>query len=155
MRTWDFVRTPFGRGWAAVEDGELVEFRFRAPARPEGRRDPASVAPFRRRLERYFKSGRGTPGPFRLPGGSGFARAVYREVSRIPRGRVRTYGDIARAVGNPGAARAVGQLMARNPVCLAVPCHRVVGSGGRLGGFTGGLDRKRRLLALEGVPGYA
>lgn len=74
---------------------------------------------------------------------------VWREVERIPYGRTRTYGEIARAVGRPGAARAVGQANHLNPLPLVVPCHRVVASGGGLGGYGGGLDLKRKLLDME------
>ncbi|RKY13056.1 MAG: hypothetical protein DRP63_10040, partial [Planctomycetota bacterium] len=66
-------------------------------------------------------------------------------------GKVTTYGDLARAVGNPKAARAVGQALAHNPIILLIPCHRVVASDGSLGGFTAGVDMKRRLLEAEGV----
>ena len=79
-----------------------------------------------------------------------FHAKVLRAAGRIPRGRTVTYGELAAAVGRPRGARAVGQAMARNPVPLVVPCHRVVGSGG-LGGYGGGLALKRRLLALEGA----
>ena len=81
---------------------------------------------------------------------SPFVRDVLTACSRIPKGRVRTYGELARVVGKPGAARAVGQVMARNPVPLLIPCHRVVRSGGCLGGFGGGRRWKEYLLAREG-----
>ena len=80
-----------------------------------------------------------------------FQQAVLRADARIPRGQVRTYGEIAAQVGKPGAARAVGNALANNPFPLVVPCHRVVLAGGRLGGFGGGAALKRALLALEGV----
>lgn len=89
--------------------------------------------------------------PLDLAGRSPFARRVLEETARIPYGEVRSYGQLAAGAGRPGAARAVGQVMAKNPVCLAVPCHRVVGSDGRLTGFGGGLELKRRLLELEGA----
>jgi methylated-DNA-[protein]-cysteine S-methyltransferase len=79
---------------------------------------------------------------------------VYSAVARIPYGQVRTYGEIADAAGRPGAARAVGRLMAGNPMCLAIPCHRVVAVGGKLGGFGGHPERKRHLLRLEGRTDY-
>jgi methylated-DNA-[protein]-cysteine S-methyltransferase len=79
-----------------------------------------------------------------------FQRTVARALQRVPFGETVTYGELARRAGRPGAARAVGQAMARNPVPLLVPCHRVVSARG-LGGFGGGLALKRRLLALEGV----
>ncbi len=71
--------------------------------------------------------------------------------ARVPRGRVTTYGRIAAALGKPGASRAVGQALHRNPYAPDVPCHRVVGSDGRLTGFAGGVAKKRRLLESEGV----
>ncbi|HEX8345977.1 MAG TPA: methylated-DNA--[protein]-cysteine S-methyltransferase [Actinoplanes sp.] len=87
--------------------------------------------------------------PVTMVRGSEFERAVWAELSRIPYGTMRTYGEIAAALGDPGAARAVGTACNRNPVPVIVPCHRVVGAGGKLVGFGGGLDRKRRLLELE------
>ncbi len=70
---------------------------------------------------------------------------------KIPYGQVRTYGWLAEAAGRPGAARAAGQAVARNPFPIIIPCHRVIAADGRLGGFGGGLEMKRKLLELEGV----
>lgn len=81
----------------------------------------------------------------------GFSAGVWRAIRRIPRGEVRSYGRIARGMRRPQAARAVGQACGRNPVPLVVPCHRVVAANGSLGGFSAGLDIKRKLLALEGA----
>jgi methylated-DNA-[protein]-cysteine S-methyltransferase len=72
-------------------------------------------------------------------------------VRRIPAGRTRAYGEIAAALGRPSAARAVGLANGQNPICLVIPCHRVIGSGGALTGYAGGLHRKRWLLAHEGA----
>lgn len=83
--------------------------------------------------------------------GSAFQQRVWAELARIPAGETRSYADIARAVGQPGAVRAVGTANGSNPVAVLVPCHRVVRSDGSLGGYAGGLDRKRQLLAAEGV----
>ena len=82
-----------------------------------------------------------------------FQRKVYEALLKIPRGQVRTYGEIARAIGRPRAARAVGQALKHNRWAPAIPCHRVVAIGGRLGGYSarGGLARKRRLLEREGT----
>ncbi|CAL9554255.1 Methylated-DNA--protein-cysteine methyltransferase [Streptomyces sp. enrichment culture] len=83
---------------------------------------------------------------------SGFSREVLRELARgVPYGSVVGYGDLARRVGRPDASQAVGVAMGSNPLPVVVPCHRVVGSDGGIGGFGGGLETKRRLLALEGV----
>ena len=81
--------------------------------------------------------------------GSRVERRVWRAIARIPRGGTRTYGELARSVGRPGAARAVGSACGRNPVALAVPCHRVVRADGGEGGYRWGLARKRTLLACE------
>ena len=81
-----------------------------------------------------------------------FRRRVYETLRRMaPPGVTTTYGELAAAVGRPGAARAVGTAMARNPVPIVVPCHRVLASGGGLGGYGGGLDLKRFLLDIEGA----
>ena len=86
-----------------------------------------------------------------------FERAVYEATRRIPRGRTRSYGEIAADVGDPGAARAVGQALGRNPFPIVVPCHRVLAADGRPGGFSapGGVATKLRMLAIEGAPGNA
>jgi methylated-DNA-[protein]-cysteine S-methyltransferase len=86
-----------------------------------------------------------------LGGVGGFARRVLMADHAIPRGRVMTYGGLAEKLGISGGARAVGNVMAGNPFPLIIPCHRVVGSGGDLHGFGGGLPMKRALLAMEGV----
>lgn len=83
--------------------------------------------------------------------GTAFQEAVWRELRKIPLGETRSYADIARAVGQPGAMRAVGTANGSNPVAVLVPCHRVIRSDGSLGGYAGGLDRKRKLLAAEGA----
>ena len=81
--------------------------------------------------------------------GSDFQRRVWRALSNVPYGETASYGEIARAVGNPAAARAVGAATGRNPLSLVVPCHRIVGAGGALTGYGGGLERKAWLLQLE------
>jgi O-6-methylguanine DNA methyltransferase len=88
--------------------------------------------------------------PLDLSSGSPFQRRVWRALLRIPYGRVRSYRWVAERVGGGRYARAVGLALGANPVPIAVPCHRIVASHGGLGGFTGGLRTKRRLLALEG-----
>jgi methylated-DNA-[protein]-cysteine S-methyltransferase len=82
-----------------------------------------------------------------------FQRRVVTKCRRIGRGTTRSYGELAAAIGSPGAARAVGSVMANNRFPIIIPCHRVVGSGGSIGGFSApdGLDMKRRMLALEGL----
>ncbi len=83
-------------------------------------------------------------------------RAVYAATRTIPPGATATYGELARAIGRPDAARDVGAALARNPFPIVVPCHRVLGANGKLTGFSapGGLETKRRILELEGAPGF-
>jgi O-6-methylguanine DNA methyltransferase len=104
------------------------------------------------RLRRYA---RGEPVAFSdaldFSAATPFQRAVWQATQEIPYGQTRSYGWLAARVGRPRAARAVGQAMAANPWPIIVPCHRVVSSNGRLGGYGGGLDMKERLLVLEGA----
>lgn len=83
--------------------------------------------------------------------GTDFQRAVWAELALIPFGATRTYGDIAAILAKPTASRAVGAAVGRNPISIIIPCHRIIGAGGALTGFAGGIEVKRRLLALEGM----
>jgi methylated-DNA-[protein]-cysteine S-methyltransferase len=91
--------------------------------------------------------------PIDLEGAAPFARQVYEAARRIPPGQTTTYGELAKAVGHRGAARAVGHALARNPIALIIPCHRVLAAGSKPGGFSahGGLATKARMLAIEGL----
>jgi len=105
--------------------------------------------PFTEQLSAYFA---GELREFSLPialEGSGFQRRVWKALCEIPYGETRSYGEIARAVGNPRAARAVGTANRCNPVAIIIPCHRVIGSSGKLVGYGGGLWRKEALLEAE------
>lgn len=86
------------------------------------------------------------------PEGTDFQKKVWSELRNIPYGKCITYGEQARRIGRPRAVRAVGGANGRNPIGIIIPCHRVIGSNGLLTGFSGGLDIKKKLLALEGLP---
>jgi O-6-methylguanine DNA methyltransferase len=90
--------------------------------------------------------------PLDLTAGTGFQRRVWEELQHIPRGETRSYGEVATAIGLRNTARAVGQACGANPIPLLIPCHRVLAANHRIGGFSGGLDWKRRLLAREQIP---
>ncbi|MEA2439089.1 MAG: methylated-DNA-[protein]-cysteine S-methyltransferase [Thermoleophilaceae bacterium] len=111
---------------------------------------PARLDSARRQLEDYFSGRRRS---FELPIDWGlvgdFGRRVLGQTARIPYGSVATYGDVAREIGSPRAARATGNALGANPMPIVVPCHRVVASGGKVGGYTGGIERKQVLLTLE------
>jgi AraC family transcriptional regulator, regulatory protein of adaptative response / methylated-DNA-[protein]-cysteine methyltransferase len=89
--------------------------------------------------------------PLDLQNGSVFQRLVWLALQQIPRGETRSYAQVAAMIGKPKATRAVGSACGANPVPLLIPCHRVLAAGGKLGGFSGGLDWKKRLLGIEGV----
>ena len=104
------------------------------------------------KLQRYFEGEVVTfDEPLDPTLGTDFQRRVWSLTRAIPRGETRTYGKLAREAGSPNAARAVGQSMARNPWPVIVPCHRVVGHDGRLTGFGGGVEMKRKMLVMEGA----
>ena len=113
---------------------------------------PALMAECLRQLTEYFK---GRRQKFSIPlvlEGTDFQKAVWRQLQKIPFGQTASYGDIARAVGSPRAFRAVGNANNKNPIPLIIPCHRVIGSDGKLVGFGGGIWRKEWLLEHEQSP---
>lgn len=141
------VQTEIVRLAVAVEDEIVTRIQLNGKTK----RQPSTR--FERLVARELKeygTGQRTRFTFAFrPGGTEFQRAVWRSLCRIPYGATRTYGDIARIVGNPQAARAVGMANHHNPIAIVIPCHRVVAAGGKLGGYGGGLNLKRRLLSLE------
>jgi O-6-methylguanine DNA methyltransferase len=130
--------------------GEL-EARWDRPLR----RDDSGLASIRREMEEYFRGERKIfTARVDFIEGTTFQRRVWRALRTIPYGEVRSYAWVAQEVGKPGGARAVGAANGRNPVAVVVPCHRVVNADGGLGGYSGGLEVKRKLLALEGAGGF-
>jgi O-6-methylguanine DNA methyltransferase len=144
-----------GRGISATAPGadeaafaERFQGRFRRPLRPADRPPGRLVAQVQRLLE---PGRRGAPPRYDLRGTSEFERAVLAKAQEIPRGQVRPYAWVAGELGQPAAVRAVGAALGRNPVPVLIPCHRVVGSNGRLTGYAWGVPYKRALLAAEGA----
>jgi len=164
---WHIWAASNARGLARVR----IEFEPRAPRQDhpqaalergihlllDGRPLEVDVQPggqlldgFFEELERYFAGDlRDFRTPVDLSIGTAFQKRVWAELQRIPHGESISYGELARRIGKPGAARAVGGANGRNPVPIIVPCHRVIAGDGGLGGFTGGLAIKRYLLELE------
>ena len=121
-----------------------------------GLMEPASRPPQTRfegrvaeQLLEYFSGSRATFAIRLAPRGTAFQQAVWKQLREIPYGETRTYGQVAVAVANPAAARAVGMANHRNPIPIVIPCHRVIAAGGRLGGYGGGRELKQKLLQLE------
>ncbi|WP_336029254.1 methylated-DNA--[protein]-cysteine S-methyltransferase [Geodermatophilus sp. FMUSA9-8] len=151
MRAHAVLPSPVGPLTVVADDGALVRL-YLSPPGPEadlGVRDDAALAAVAGQLGEYLAGAREAFDLPLRPLGSGFELAVWDELTRIPYGRTTTYGAVARAVGLPGGAQAVGLACGRNPLAVVVPCHRVVGADGGLVGFGGGLARKRFLLDLE------
>ena len=141
--------TPLGPLRAVATGRGLVSLRFDAGPPPEALRDDGAFSDLRAWLGAYFAGGRDPyPGPL-AAAATPFQRAVWDRLMTIPHGETRSYGHLARAVGQPMGAQAVGAANGQNPLALVVPCHRVVGADGSLTGYAGGLRRKRALLELE------
>ncbi|HEX4734275.1 MAG TPA: methylated-DNA--[protein]-cysteine S-methyltransferase [Thermoleophilaceae bacterium] len=131
-------------------DGVLEELARRVS--PRVVESPAALDEVRRELDEYFdgkRTGFDIPIDWRLH--DGFGRRVLKATSRIPFGKVLSYAEVAAKAGSPRGYRAAGNALGSNRIPIVVPCHRVVASGGKIGGYTGGLERKEYLLHLEGV----
>ncbi|GAA4564278.1 methylated-DNA--[protein]-cysteine S-methyltransferase [Planotetraspora kaengkrachanensis] len=153
-RTHTVIASPVGDLLAVAEGGTLCGLYFeghlRGPGPGEwGARDDADFTEVRRQLGEYFAGPRTRFDLPLAPRGNEFQQRVWRLLTEIPFGETRTYGDLARHLGDASLAQAVGSANARNPISVIVPCHRVVGADGGLTGYAGGLDRKRFLLDLE------
>lgn len=156
------IDSPIGKIWTAAsstglirlnlpcgEDRFLQELDRQIDTEPEYR--PGKLDELSGWLEKYFK---GKPISYDESfdiRGTEFQKRVWREIYKIPYGRLTSYGLIAKDMGKPGASRAVGNAVGQNPLAIVIPCHRVVWNNGGIGGFGGGLDRKRFLLNLERV----
>jgi methylated-DNA-[protein]-cysteine S-methyltransferase len=148
------VDSPYGPLTLVATDGVLsglymVQQRHRPAQETFGDPDPGPFGETIRQLDAYFAR---ELAEFDLPmrlEGTPFQQGVWEQLRQIPYGETRTYGELAQALGNRGASRAVGLANGKNPIGIIVPCHRVIGSRGGLVGYGGGLDRKQRLLAHE------
>ena len=144
--------TDAGLGWVGLPRAGGRGFAgWLARNAPAARRE-AAFAPNRDAIRQLLEYLDGKRTAFELAldlRGTGFQRAVWDALLRIPYGETRSYGELARAIGKPSAVRAVGLANGANPVALVVPCHRVIGAHGGLTGYGGGLELKRRLLAME------
>src|SRR5262245_39856332 len=137
-----------GRGLAAVLWATDRPHRVRLTIDAEDARHPV-LAEAERQLAEYF-TGRRTTFSLKLDfAGTPFQQKVWNALLTIPFGETRSYAQIAKQIGSPAATRAVGAANGRNPIAIVAPCHRVIGSGGKLTGFAGGLEAKAYLLALE------
>ncbi|MCW8377531.1 methylated-DNA--[protein]-cysteine S-methyltransferase [Streptomyces justiciae] len=154
MKQHTVIDSPYGPLTLVATDGILsnlymTDQRHRPAQETFGARDDRPFGEAIDQLEAYFAA---ELKEFTLElhlHGTPFQRSVWEQLLRIPYGETRSYGELAAALGNPGASRAVGLANGKNPISIIVPCHRVVGSNGSLTGYGGGLERKQRLLDFE------
>ena len=157
MNAFSYFESPIGR-LLLTSDGATLTGLYMEPSRKaqctDGWIEDVTVAPLSatvRQLSEYFE---GTRREFDLPlrlQGTTFQTRVWRELTEIPYGETWSYGQLARRIDKPSASRAVGLANGRNPISILVPCHRVIGADGSLTGYGGGIERKRWLLAHEGL----
>jgi methylated-DNA-[protein]-cysteine S-methyltransferase len=158
MTCFTYIDSPIGRLLLATDGEALTGLYMDTPSHPprglDGWTPDPAAGPLPqavRQLGEYFT---GSRREFDLPlrmQGTEFQQRAWRSLMQIPYGKTRSYGEQAKSIGNPNASRAVGLANGRNPIAIVVPCHRVIGADGSLTGFGGGLERKRWLLAHEGL----
>lgn len=159
---YDQLDSPIGRLYVVASEDGLFQVQFggtdedvSAWVQARGLRpvhDTGELRPYVSQLRQYFAGERNWfDVPVDLSSATPFARRVLEATARIPFGRLASYRDLANDIGQPGATRAVGNALGSNPVPIVVPCHRVIRSDGSIGGYTGGLAIKWRLLEIEGV----
>lgn len=158
MIRYTMFDTQLGAVYATLEGDALTGIYFdggrHAPAiQSHWRKDPGFVIfrQLKNQLEEYLDGERKTFDLPLAPHGTPFQVRVWKEIALIPFGRTIAYAELASRSGSADAVRAAGAATGRNPLSIVVPCHRVVGSGGSLTGYAGGLERKRRLLEIEGA----
>lgn len=152
MEPWTYheLNTPIGRIQMTIQQGDLVKIVLGKNTRKylNASPPPKDIENLSSQIAEYLSGKRDHFDTSLWPSGTEFEKAVWKETSKIPYGKVKTYSEIAKAVGKPAATRAVGNALGRNPLPLLIPCHRVVSKMG-LGGYSCGLNIKKKLLMLE------
>ena len=148
------ISSPLGNIFLSTQDDSISELRFTTE---EVSKEPLNslLSEAKKQLDDYFS---GTRKTFNLPvvlSGTPFQYQVWEAVNKIPFGQTTSYLKLSQALGNPAAIRAVGTAIGANPILVIIPCHRIIGTNGQLTGYAGGLDRKEKLLELEGRPRQA
>ena len=144
-----FYETPVGKLCIGEENGVIVRTTWSKIPTEYILEETELILQCKMQLDEYFRGERKTFDLPLAPKGTDFQKKVWNALKEIPYGETRTYGEIAAAVGNPKAARAVGMANNKNPIGIIIPCHRVVGANGKLVGYAGGMDKKEWLLQLE------
>ncbi len=159
MKVFDYYDSPLGRMMLVANEAGLAGVHFLGQKHVRSAKGLArsgshqALKAAKRQLHEYFSGKRRRFDLPLAPEGSEFQRAVWKAIAGVPFGETISYAELARRAGCPGAARAAGAATGRNPIGIIVPCHRIVGSDGTLTGYAGGLEKKKRLLALEAGAG--
>lgn len=151
MKNIYFYQTEIGRIGIAEDGTSITDLFFNEKVLPSDIKEKETdlLKQAAQQLQDYLS---GKRKEFELPlapMGTGFQQKVWKALEEIPFGETRSYGDIAKSIGQPTAARAVGMANNKNPILIFIPCHRVIGAGGSLVGYAGGLEVKKHLLAIE------
>lgn len=150
------IESIIGNLYAVVSDEGLMQLQFSRPkafalAPPANKAQKKIFEDTKKQLQEYFQ---GERKKFDLPlvlEGSEFQKKVWSELSKIPFAKTISYKELAERIGNPKASRAVGGANGKNPICIIIPCHRVIAANKTIGGYSGGLPIKRKLLSIEGL----
>lgn len=156
MTLYDTFSSPFGDIIISTNGTHITNFRFVGqryfqdiPSEWVKNTEHSLLLTAKKQLQEYFAQERKAFDLPLLAEGTSFQEKVWQEVAKIPYGLLTTYRTIAEKIGNPKAVRAVGTAIGKNPICIVVPCHRVVSTQGAMAGYAGGIERKEKLLNLE------
>ncbi len=150
MKTTYYYNSPIGTIKFICDNEFLLEMKFVDDTGKKSTNYPQIVSTCKEQLDKYFEGKlKVFTIPLKLESGTKFQREVWKALQSIPYGETRSYKDIAIQIGNPKAVRAVGGANNKNPIGIIIPCHRVIGSSGKLVGYASGLDKKEMLLKLE------
>lgn len=144
-----YIKTPVGFLFVKEDENGICAVNFTDESGEEQLQNAKFLNEAKKQLSEYFS---GERKEFNIPlslTGTDFQKRVWNELKKIPYGKTVCYGDIAAAIGDPKACRAVGMAIHRNPVAIIIPCHRVIGKNGSLTGFAAGIDKKQKLLTFE------
>ena len=141
------IETPLGPVYAEADPDAITHIQFNHPGQPQF--SNALLDQLRRELHEYFNGERTAFSVPLAPAGTDFQKRVWSELKKIPHGQTICYEELAHRIGKPTAQRAVAQANGANPICILIPCHRVISKNGSMGGYSAGLERKRFLLGLE------
>ncbi len=146
MKFFDTFSSPLGTLYMTFSGKSLLEIAFKKPALKKGKA-PES---FKKQLSDYFDGGlREFKQNITMDEGTEFEKQVWLAIKDVPFGETKTYKWLAERLGTPGGSRAVGQALSKNPIPIVIPCHRIIESTGKIGGYSSGVDIKRRLLEME------